>query len=505
MKTVSRSLAILVALACLLSAAPRKPKLVVGIVVDQFRYDYLTRYRNEYKGGFDRLLTQGAVFGNARYEHFPTVTAIGHSVFMTGATPSVSGIVGNSWYDRDEARNLTSVSDDGVKLLGGPGGGCSPRELLVSTVGDELKIAGGGKPRVIGISLKDRAAILPAGHMADGAYWFNERSGNFVSSTFYFADLPDWAKDFNASRPAERYKGASWLEHKMPEAPEKLYPALEASPFGNELVEAFAERAIQAEQLGRHDTTDLLTVSFSSNDYVGHRYGPDSPEVHEISLRTDRLFDKFFRYLDAQVGMANVLVVMTGDHGVAPVPEVQNARRMPGGRMRPGSIRQAVTAALGAKFGDGNWLLTGSDTDLVFNLDLIRQKNLDRAVVERTAAEAALTVMHVFRVFTREQLMDGHSMEDQVGRRVMNGFYVRRSPDVTVLLEPYWLFGASGTTHGTTFSYDSHVPVIFMGPGIQPARYVRQIMPNDIAPTLATILDVETPSGSMGRALAELF
>ena len=495
-------LAGLLALLCAshaLAAAP--PKLVLAIVVDQFRYDYLTRFRGDYRAGFKRLLTEGAVFTNARYEHYPTVTAVGHSTFLSGATPSMSGIVGNEWYDRETGKVVASVSDDAVKMLGTSGAGASPRRLLVSTVGDELKMAGGGG-KVIGISLKDRSAILPAGHMADGAYWFDPRSGNFVSSSFYFPELPGWVTTYNASRPADGFRGARWLDHTLP-ADTSVYAVLEGSPFGNELVESFAERAIQVEKLGQRNVTDLLAVSFSANDYVGHAAGPDSPEVKEMSIQTDRVIGKLFSFLDAAVGMGNVLVVMTADHGVAPVPEVNAERRMPGGRMPQGVVRKAVEAALTGKYGEGQWILSPSDTAFYFNQDLVRQKRLDAAEVERTAAEAARPIAHVFRVYTREMLLHG-AVDAQVGRRVMNGFYAPRGPDMYVLLEPYWLYGTKGTTHSTTFSYDAHVPVIFMGPGIKSGRFDEPISVNDVAPTLATYLDIETPSGSVGRCLAEI-
>lgn len=489
----------------LFAAAPKKPKLVLAIVIDQFRYDYLTRYRSDYHAGFDRLLTQGAVFTNARYEHFPTVTAIGHSTFLSGATPSISGIVNNEWYDRQEGKSVTSVSDDHTKLLGGlDRPGASPRRMLVDTLGDELKIASGGKAHVIGISLKDRAAILPAGHMADGAYWFDTATGNFVSSTFYFPSLPGWVTDFDSSRPADQYRGAIWLNHTMTQDLSKLYSEVDASPFGNELVERFAERALEAEQLGRHDATDVLAVSFSSNDYVGHRLGPDSPEAREMSLRTDRLLGKLFDAVNKTVGMDNVLVVLTADHGVAPLPEVNDERHMPGGRLPSGQISSAVQAALVKKYGEGKWITNSAEYAIYLNLDLIAAKNLDRAEVNRTAAAAALELPHVFRVYTREQLMGGAALDDQVGRRVMNGYYVRRGPDVEVLLEPYWIFSQSGASHGTTFDYDTHVPIIFMGPGIRAREYDDNIAPNDIAPTLATMLSVETPSGSVGRVLTEM-
>jgi arylsulfatase A-like enzyme len=266
----------------------------------------------------------------------------------------------------------------------------------------------------------------------------------------------------------------------------------------------FAERAMHAEQLGKRDTTDLLAVSLSSNDYVGHAFGPDAPEVREVSIQTDRLLGRFFKALDAQVGLANVLIVLTADHGVAPMPEVNIARRMPGGRLKPGSIFDAVQTALVKKYGDGKWILSPSEYSLYLNWDLMNEKNLDEEEVAQTAKKAAMSVPAVLRVYTRGELMTGNALEDQLGRRVLNGFDFKRSADITILLEPYWIYNQRGTTHGTTFTYDAHVPVVFMGPGIRPGKYHQTVAVNDIAPTLASILEVETPSGSMGRALAEI-
>jgi predicted AlkP superfamily pyrophosphatase or phosphodiesterase len=495
------------AVAAVAVAASPPPKLVLALAVDQFRYDYLTRFRGDYHAGFSRLLTRGAVFTNAHYEHFPTVTAVGHSTFLSGATPAMSGIVGNDWFDRESGKNVTSVSDDAVKLLGGDrdATGSSPRRLLVSTVGDELKIAGGSRSKVIGISLKDRSAILPAGHMANGAYWFDAKSGNFVSSTFYFDKLPAWVSDFNAARPADRFKGATWGGRKYPdEIGERLYESLPESPFSNELIEALAERAIKAEQLGARGFTDLLAVSFSANDYIGHDVGPDAPAVREISIETDKVLGKFFQFLDTQIGMDNVLVVLTADHGVAPLPENNQARKMPGGRIKPGIVRDAVQAALAQKYGSGNWIQSPSEHSLYLNWALIREKNLDAAEVERIAARAALALPHVFRVYTRDQLMNGAIANDQVGRRVQNGFFAKRAADVYILVDPYWMFSQHGTTHGSAFSYDAHVPVIFMGPGIKAGLYHEAATVNDIAPTLATMLGIETPSGSVGRVLSQI-
>ncbi len=501
---MSKILAVILLACSLLSAAPKKPKLVVAIVIDQFRYDYLTRYRSDYHGGFDLLLTRGAVFTNARYQHFPTVTAVGHSIFLSGAMPSFSGIIANGWYDREAGMQVTSVSDPQTSLVGGSGEGSSPRRMLVDTVGDELKIADNSQSRVIGISLKDRAAILPAGHMANAAYWFDSKSGNFVSSTYYFAVAPVWVKEANAAHPADRYAGQTWMGHQMPQ-PGKLYSALEATPFGNELVEAFAERALAGEQLGQRGVTDLLAVSFSSNDYVGHAYGPDSPEARAISAATDTLLGKFFSALDHSVGLGNVLVVMTADHGVAPVPEVNQARHMPGGRMPAGILTKTVQATLNAKYGNSDWITASLESVIYLNRESIAARKLDLAEVESTAAEALRQVPHVFRVYTGAQLAQGQALEDSVGRMAMNGYFPRRGADLEVLTDPYWMFSSGGTTHGLPFGYDTHVPVIFLGPGIRAGEYDNNITPNDIAPTLATILHVETPCGSFGRVLVEMF
>jgi hypothetical protein len=486
------------------SEPPPQPRLVLVIVIDQFRYDYTTRFAGEYKGGLARLLARGAVFTNARYQHFPTVTAVGHSTILSGALPSISGIIENSWYDRDEGRQVTSVSDSTVRILGGTRSiGSSPRRLLVSTIGDEMKIASGGKARVIGISLKDRAAILPSGHSADGAYWFDDRNGRFVTSTFYRPDLPEWVKQFNLVG-ASAYKGAEWLGHKLPQD-DRAYTALEATPFANELIEGLAERALEAERLGSEAATDLLTISFSGNDYVGHRYGPDSPEARDISIRTDALLDRLFRRMDELLGMSKVLVVLTADHGVAPMPEANAARRMPGGRIPFKTVEDTVQKALAQKYGQGKWISGSGENSFYLNRSLILEKKLDRSAVQDTARDALAAIPHVFRIYTYDDLLRGKLLSDPIGKLVGNGFNARRGADINIVLDPYWMFADSGTSHGSAFGYDTHVPVIFMGPGIRPGRYDESIVVNDIAPTLATLLRIETPSGSVGHALSEMF
>ena len=496
-------------------AATAKPKLVVLIVADQFRADYLMRFASEYNAGLARLLNNGAVFTNAHQDHFPTVTAVGHSVTMTGAIPAVSGIVSNEWYDRVTASMVTSVSDSTEKLLGAAGpGAASPRRLLVSTVGDELKLSGTASAKVVGVSLKDRAAILPAGHMADGAYWFDHNSGNFVSSTYYFKSLPAWVEAFNAKKVADSYAGKVWaltgsgkplsMLASVPGRP--LYEGIYNSAYGNDLLESFAEAAIDGEKLGQNGGTDILTMSFSSNDAVGHRMGPDSPEVHDICLRTDKAIGAFLDAVDRKVGLANTLVMFTADHGVSPVPEVNQQRHMPGGRLGK-TLSQALDKGLIDKYGAGHWVLASFEEFIYLDRAFIESRKLKLEDVQETAAKALLAVPHVDRVFTGEDLRHGRYNQDPIALRVAKGYNERRGGDLYLVFESYWLAGSntSGTSHGMPFNYDTHVPLIFMGQGVKPGRYHSQVAVYNIAPTLASMLEIEPPSGAFGRVLDEMF
>jgi predicted AlkP superfamily pyrophosphatase or phosphodiesterase len=488
-------------------------RLVLLIAVDQFRYDYLTRFRSEYNSGLDRLLRSGANYVNAHLDHYPTVTAVGHSTMFSGATPKISGIVGNDWYDREDGEKVTSVSDKSVQLLGGtPGAGASPHRLLVSTIGDELKRAGRATPKVIGISFKDRSAILASGHMADAAYWFDSKTGTFVSSTYYFQELPGWVRAFNKERPSDKYAGATWKFGpdvldllKFPIAPgPHLFDAVYLSAFGNELLEHFAEDVVRQEKLGQRDATDVLTISFSSNDAVGHEYGPDSPQVHDISVQTDRVLGKLFDHLEGAIGMQHVLVVLTADHGVMPMPEQLAHTLKIGGRFSSTLLFDTMQQALAARYGAGNWIEGTAGTSPYFNRKLVADKGLALSEVERLAARSVENLPHVARVFTRTQLLLGQAPGDTISQRVARSFNPRRSGDLEILLDPYWIRGASDTTHGTPYGYDSHIPLIFMGPGIKPGTYVRSVVLNDLAPSMATLLEIETPGGSQGRALHEM-
>ena len=496
---------------------PKKPKLILAVVVDQFRYDYLLRFRADYHGGIARLLGGGAVFADARYIHYPTVTAVGHSTFMSGATPSVSGIVNNEWFDRDLKDSVTSVSDRSTLLLGGVPGtnGSSPHNLLVSTIGDELKMAG-GHSKVIGISIKDRSAILPVGHMADAAYWFDPDSNHFVTSSYYMKELPAWVAKINKDGPIAKYLGQVWsaIDAKPGDKPFcsmaagseiRFCGAIEKSRFGNELLEEFAEKAVENEQLGAHDGTDVLALSLSANDYVGHDLGPDAPEVRDISLRTDQLLGKLFDFINTRIGEGNMLVVLTADHGVSPVPSVNRARKMPGGWLDAREYSRKIGSALAAKFGSGDWFLYDANGFLYLNYETAARNNADLVQVRRVAAETARKLPNVARVVTSDDLLHGATAPDPVGRALQLGFYGSRSADLILLSEPYYMFyQPPGTTHVTPYSYDNHVPLIFYGPGIRAGAHYEPVTINDVAPTLAAILQVETPSGSAGRILAEI-
>ena len=492
--------------------AAARPKLVLGIVVDQFRYDYTTRFAARYTQGLHTLLTEGAVFVDAHQDHFPTVTAAGHATFMTGSTPATSGITGNEWYDRKLGHNVTSVEDTDTQLIGGAPGaiGSSPHNLLISTVGDELKIADHSQSHVIGISMKDRAAILPSGHMADAAYWFDDTTGAIVSSTWYFSQLPVWVQQFNAAQPAQRDLGKVWSVPSatksfvtLPSTPGKAYiEAWEETPWSNDLLEQFAEQAMQQEHLGQHAETDLLTVSFSANDHLGHAVGPDDPAVEEMSVATDAAIGRLIAAAERQAGgREHLVVVMTADHGVAPTVAVSRARHMPGGVANRAEYEHTLEGALSTRFGPGKWIVGSSETGLYLNQQLIREKKLASSDVEDEAARAVATLPWVERTYTRTDLLHRTAMASIPDDYVARSFFAERSPDLLVVFKPYWLFNATGTSHGSPWVYDTHVPLIFWGAGIRQSVQTERAGISDVAPTLSTLLHIEIPSGSIGRIL----
>jgi predicted AlkP superfamily pyrophosphatase or phosphodiesterase len=538
------------------AAANARPRLVLLIVIDQFRYDYLERFGDLFiSGGLRRLLRDGASWTNADYDHAPTYTAPGHAALMTGTWGAENGIVANEWYDRTAGKRITSVTDDAARTLGDASAPYSPRLLLASTLGDELRLATNDRAKVIGISVKPRSAILPVGRHASAAYWFSTQTGRMVSSSYYFNELPAWVARFNDARPADKFFGARWerllpeaeyLRRAGPDAPpwedmtripdtntfphtvtggasapgKEFYNALDYTPFTSDLLLDFAAEAIAHEQLGADDDTDFLSVSFSANDYVGHRFGPYSQEVMDVTLRVDRQIARLLAEVERRVGLRHTLVVLSADHGVAPIPAQAVAVSLPGRRVQRDEVLQAIRAAIATRYRRGgdadkqtDYVQSFINGQVYFNLPALRRDGVARTEIERVACEAVEQLPGVARCFTRAQMEAGAiGPGDAVARRVLHGFNAQRSGDALVVYAPFAIQVApsdppsdppSNATHGAPYSYDTHVPVIIMGRGVRAGRYSQAATPADIAPTLATLLRVQPPSNTTGRVLTE--
>ncbi|MGH9799560.1 MAG: alkaline phosphatase family protein, partial [Blastocatellia bacterium] len=470
------------------------------------------------------------------YIHTPTYTACGHATFMSGATPAMNGIIANEWYDRQAGKVVTSVSDDKTKLLGGKEGasGSSPHRLIGSTLGDELKLTSLGRAKVIGVSHKDRSAVLPVGKRPDGAYWYSLDNGNYISSDYYFSDLPDWVKKFNSEQHCNRYFGAKW-ERLLPEAAyqrslpdnvegeksqfgttfphivtgnhdklsKEFYDDFEKTPFANDYLLDFAKAAIENEKLGADDITDLLTISFSANDLLGHKFGPYSQEVQDMTLRTDRAIANLLSYLDQKIGIGQWLLALTADHGVGPVPE-QIQKLGYGGRVTTKQVNDAIEAALDKQFGEEKWVLSFTYGNAYLDEAAAAKRKVPMEEVERVASQAVKAISGVAEAFTHTQLSSGRLPANAITQSVANGFFASRNGNLIVIPQPFYLLASIDVaTHGSPYSYDTHVPVIFFGAGITAGKYASASSPADIAPTLASLLNLETPSNSVGRILSE--
>lgn len=499
-----------------------RPKLIVMLIIDQFPYNYLVRFRPYFvQGGFNLLLS-GANFTACRYDYAKTATGPGHASLATGAYPDVHGIIGNDWYDRSRHGQMNCVEDDSTRLVGaGEGAGRSPRNLIGDTLADELRLETNFESRVVSVSLKDRGAILPAGHTANAAYWYDTDSGHFVTSTYYMQALPSWAARFNDQLPAKAYCGKAWQA--LPETPgakgkvlgefqsnsgepcpnPKFLNWLHDTPYISEIQLDFAREAIQREHLGQGPATDVLAISLSGNDYIGHVYGPYSPQVADMTLRTDRDLAEFFKYLDRIVGLDNVWLTLSSDHGVAPSPRFIRDHKLGSGTANSIAIVAAVEQALSKEFGPGDWVEGKAEFELYLNRDALKQHGVSLGRAEFAAAEAAAAVPGVTAAFTRSQLMTGNLPDAPMARKVAHSFNSLRSGDVYLVLNPYAVPVQSGmdTTHGSPWSYDSQVPLIFWGGAFQPGVYGVLCQPIDQAATLAVALGIGQPSGAEGRPL----
>ncbi|GAB3541814.1 alkaline phosphatase family protein [Pontibacter brevis] len=515
-----------------------KPKLVVGIVVDQMRYDYLYRYWDKYgNSGIKKLVTQGFNFKNNQYSYVPTYTGPGHASVYTGSVPAINGIIGNNWYNRQQNKMVYCVEDETVNTVGSAStaGKMSPANLLTTTITDELRLATNMGSKVIGVALKDRGAILPAGHLGNTAYWFDSPSGNWITSTFYRNDLPQWAQEFNNQKypdkhlsqpwntllPIEQYTESTadnmpWEEalpgeqepvfpHNIPAIREKDYELLRSIPAGNTITKDFALAALRGENLGKGTYTDFLAISFSTIDYIGHKFGPNSVEAQDALLRLDSELAELIQEIEDEVGKGEVLFFLTSDHGAAQVPAFLQTMNIPSGVATSGTIRDSTEAYLDKMYGNGAWVERYTNQQVYLNRKLIDSKKLDIADVQQRVANYIMRFEAVMRAVPAT-VLQGTSWNQGMMARVENGYNAQRSGDVIVLLQPGWFEGygnGKGTTHGSYSNYDTHVPLIWYGWNVKPGESTAPTEIADIAPTIAQWLYIQEPNGSVGRPLQE--
>ncbi len=527
---------LLLSLAWLMAAnLQAQPKLVVGIVVDQMRSDYLTKYQDQLsEGGFKRLLSSGYVMANHYYNYVPTFTGPGHAAIYTGTTPAVNGIIGNEWYDKTTGERVYCAQDTSVQLIGTdrPSAGRSPVLMQSSSIMDQWRFHTSLQAKTIGIAIKDRSAILPAGHRATGAYWLEGDSGNFVTSSYYTNALPAWVTRFNEQALAEQYLRQNWdllldpsayrevddelFEKRYRGRDNSTFPydlkqvrqdngldVISSTPFGNNLTVDFAIAAIEGEQLGQNSVTDMLALSFSTPDIMGHQFGPHSREMHDMYLRLDLEMERFFNYLDETIGMENVLIFLTADHGVADIPAyVESNTGYYSGR----TIQQALNAALRQELGVDSLIENISNEQVFLDWDLLKEHQLDLQRVLAVSKAHLPAGQGIYDLMLANELGQC-GWVDALCSLLKNGYHPQRSGDMLLVMQPGWISDSSrkgGTTHGSPFSYDTHVPMMWMGWKIPKGiTYERTEIP-DIAPTLALLLGSAFPNGTTGTPMVPL-
>jgi predicted AlkP superfamily pyrophosphatase or phosphodiesterase len=519
-------------------APSKRPKLVVGIVVDQMRWDYLYRYYDRYAadGGFKRLIGKGFSCENTFINYLPSYTACGHTCIYTGSVPAIHGITGNSWYDYRTGAEMYCTDDSSAIEVGGtgPAGKMSPENMKTTTICDELKLATNFRSKVIGIAIKDRGGILPAGHSANAAYWYESATGNWISSTYYLKSLPRWVSDFNAKKYPDQYFKKGWNtlypintysqsteDHKQYEAipfgkeatgfPYALnefigskYGVLPATPYGNTLTKDLAVAAIDGEELGKDSITDFLAVSFSSTDYVGHSFGPNSIEIEDTYLRLDRDFGDLFKTLDKKVGKGEWLVFVSADHGVAHAPGFSEEKRLPGGTVYEGEMIKSLDTVLRRKFGNYKFMLSNENNQISFDHDLIDSVKADLSEISNFAKMFLSHRPEIYRVFETDKILTA-SLPEPIRTKAVNAYFPGRSGDLQYLFFPGWMSGTgTGTTHGTWNPYDTHIPLVWYGWNIKSGKSNRELYMTDIAPTIAALLHIQMPSGAVGKPIEEI-
>jgi predicted AlkP superfamily pyrophosphatase or phosphodiesterase len=518
-------------------AATPGPRLVLVLSIDQMRFDYLTRFRPLYTGGLKTLLDRGAVFSNAHYRHANSETGPGHAVITSGQSAWYTGIVANQWYDGFLKRLVNVVEDPTVVPLGGPGRGASPVHFLGFTIGDMLKKRDPAA-RAVGVSLKDRSAILMAGPRADGAYWYETQGGNFITSSYYTRSAPGWLAAWNAKRVVDGYAGKDWTRMLPPDVYEKhagpdrmpgefdgkdtvfphafrgqppefaFYDSFRRSPMADEVTLDVALQALQAHDLGTDDATDLLAIGFSATDVIGHAYGPNSQEILDQLLRLDQTLGRLFAALEARVGMSRILVALSADHGVMPLVERLQSQGVAAQRTTNDAFQKAVAASLEQRFpGRSGLVALQVGPDVWLDLDQIARQGLRRADVEAAVEAGLLATGVVSRVYTHARLQGEAPPDDPAFALMRASFFAPRSPHVTGMTKEFVYVGSypGGTGHGGPYEDDLHVPVIFMGSAVAPGFYDKPAGPEDIAPTLGALLGLDYPVEDGARRLTEMF
>jgi len=514
-----------------------RPKLVVGIVVDQMRWDYLYRYYDRYaeNGGFKRLLRQGYSCENTMIPYLHTVTACGHASMYSGTVPAVHGITGNEWWDR-EIRNYVYCTEDTLaKTIGSittSAGAMSPRNMLVTSICDELKLATNFRSKVIGIALKDRGGILPAGHSADAAYWYDTKTGNWITSTYYMNQLPAWVTAFNEKKWVDSFYLKGWstlyppdtytqstadnqryenkifgngFPYTLSQYAGKNYNPIVATPYGNTLTTAFAKAIIDNENFGADHITDFLAISYSSPDYAGHSFGPNSVEQEDIFLRLDKELGGLLDFLEKKVGKNEYLLFLSADHGVANVPAFLTEHKIPAGNLQPQPLFDDLLVKLKERFGKDDLVLIIVNSQVLLNTPLIDSFKMNQKEIKEWIIQYLLKQPGIGNAVDIATLMQA-PLNSTVKESIVNCYYPKRSGDIQLLNSPQWIegFEKAGTTHGVWNPYDAHIPLLWYGWNITPGKGSREVFITDIAPTLAAMLRIQMPSGCTGKVITEI-
>ncbi|MDI1355959.1 MAG: alkaline phosphatase family protein [bacterium] len=520
-------------------AASSTPLLVVGIVVDQMRNDYIYRYWSRFgEGGFKRLVNEGYYFKNSHYNYIPTYTGPGHCSIYTGTTPRSHGIIGNDWVLKNNFAATYCVEDSLVLSVGASdkAGQMSPKRQLSTTIGDELIMSSNHRSKVFALALKDRSAVLPAGHVANGAFWFDDASGNFISSSWYCKELPVWVKEFNTKQFAKSYLEKGWntlypvASYTNSPADDNVYEGtpfkdkpvfpyefssflsknnfgiIKVTPYGNSLTKDLALSCIKNEHLGKDEFTDLLCISFSSTDYVGHTFGPRAVEMEDVYLRLDKDLEELLNYLDAEVGKHKYTVFLTADHGAADVPRQLTDNKIPAGRSSESTLSQRIKSYFNVTYGDTSLLAKVSNEQIYLNENKVSQLKLDLTQVEEKLSMFMVSITGVAEAYSSATMKYRSFEKNDYRALLQNGYNHKLSGNVCFMFEPGWMdHGEKGTTHGSGYNYDTHVPLLFYGFGIKKGESTHYTTITQIAPSICELLHLNQPSACTSEPLNSFF